>query len=583
MRIIPSQPSLQSNDKSWWAFLALAALLMCPVLAVTAYSYFTMKKELTQMTFYRREAVADLTVKALKERLDHVVDVGNALAVRGQLLQFIKKKRWDMAVATLSDVPREYPYIKRVFLTNQAGLFMGGVPPLRGTIGKDQIPRDWYRDAGHKREPYISEVYRAASPPGYNMISEAFPLKNDDGNVLGVLVIQVQLEKLLDWAKDVKSGPFELIYFTDRRGRLIASSQPFPHASPLADFSRIPPVQKALQGAYGLDVSFNPIRRTKTVSAYASVPDYGWVVVVSQPLWAAVEERDAALASIKHIYMAFIVLTGFFCVVIITFMIQRKRRGEELFQRTMALARSNAEKEQLEAFAAVASHNLQTPLTKIIGSCVLLRNHCAQAFNQEGMSHLEQIMDVAKRASQFLESLVTFVRIATQPQQLESVDLEEVVGDVIADMEDQITASEARIEIGNLPRVRADRALMKELFRNLISNAVQFRKKNGIPLIKIYSLGIVNDNAQITVEDNGIGFDEKYSDAIFHPFERLHALNASEGRGLGLAICRKIVLRHNGGIVARSTPGQGSAFIVTLPALSPTSAGVQAGQPFLKV
>jgi signal transduction histidine kinase len=144
---------------------------------------------------------------------------------------------------------------------------------------------------------------------------------------------------------------------------------------------------------------------------------------------------------------------------------------------------------------------------------------------------------------------------------------------VAGDLEASIRETGGRIEIGDLPKIESDPTQMRQLFQNLIGNALKFHGDEK-PVVKIYGRPgggetTRDGQCQIFVEDNGIGFDEKYLDRIFTPFQRLHRREAYEGTGIGLAICRKIADRHGGSITAKSAPGKGSTFIVTLPAKQP--------------
>ena len=141
----------------------------------------------------------------------------------------------------------------------------------------------------------------------------------------------------------------------------------------------------------------------------------------------------------------------------------------------------------------------------------------------------------------------------------------DVAREALLYLELQITKTQARIEIGDLPTVPGDKFQLRQLFQNLISNAIKFSKADTVPRIGIESRLPGDGRAEILVKDNGIGFDEKYTDRIFKPFERLHSRSDYEGSGMGLAICQKIVLRHKGMITAKSAPGAGTTFIVTLP------------------
>ena len=128
-----------------------------------------------------------------------------------------------------------------------------------------------------------------------------------------------------------------------------------------------------------------------------------------------------------------------------------------------------------------------------------------------------------------------------------------------------IKETSARVEVGDLPAVRADRVQMVQLFQNLIGNALKFHRDGEAPHVKIFARQIGNKFYEIHVEDNGIGFEEEYAEKIFVPFQRLHGRSSYEGMGIGLAICKKIVERHGGSITAKSTPGKGATFIVSLP------------------
>jgi len=172
-----------------------------------------------------------------------------------------------------------------------------------------------------------------------------------------------------------------------------------------------------------------------------------------------------------------------------------------------------------------------------------------------------------------IQDLLTLSRVASNSKPFTQVDLGEVVRTVVSDLEMRVQDSGGRVEIGELPVISGDRGQMAQLFQNLIGNGLKFRKPGQNPLVKILSepetLASGEARWGITVEDDGIGFDEKYRDRIFQIFQRLHGRNEYEGTGIGLAICRKIVDRHGGAITATSSPGAGAKFIITLPRQTP--------------
>ena len=220
--------------------------------------------------------------------------------------------------------------------------------------------------------------------------------------------------------------------------------------------------------------------------------------------------------------------------------------------------------QELEDFAFVVSHDLQEPLRKIqtFGS-MLMKEHKGK-LDEQAQAHLSRITGSAKRMSDSLHSLLNYSRIASEPCRCEVVDLNAVVRDIAGEFEFAISQAGGNIEIGNLPEVEADTTQMRHLLQNLVDNSIKYCKDDQSPLVKIHGEQS-GGTCSIFVEDNGIGFDERYLDLIFKPFQQLHGRGNYEGTGMGLALCRKIVERHEGSITARSIPGLGSTFIVRLP------------------
>lgn len=244
---------------------------------------------------------------------------------------------------------------------------------------------------------------------------------------------------------------------------------------------------------------------------------------------------------------------------------QAKLLEQETRQRE-ELTRSN---EELQQFAFIASHDLQEPLRKITAFGDRLKATCENALTDKGYDYLQRMQNAAERMQALIEDLLTLSRITTRAQPFVEVNLARVTQEVLSDLEIRIAQTGARIEVGELPTIKADPLQMRQLLQNLIGNALKFHRKQEPPFVKIYSETTTNqqlssDYCQIIVKDNGIGFDEKYLDRIFNVFQRLHGRTEYEGTGMGLAICRKIVERHQGSIIAKSEPGKGASFIVTL-------------------
>ena len=244
---------------------------------------------------------------------------------------------------------------------------------------------------------------------------------------------------------------------------------------------------------------------------------------------------------------------------------QAKLLEQETRQR-QKLARSN---EELQQFAFIASHDLQEPLRKIIAFGDRLQVTCSEALSPQGLDYLQRMQNAAGRMQTLIEDLLTLSRVTTRAQPFVTVNLTQIVQEVLSDLEIRIQQTQANIEIGELPTINADPLQIRQLLQNLIGNALKFHRDSVPPMVSIYFQELETEEdlrwCEIIVKDNGIGFNEKYLDRIFNVFQRLHGRSEYEGTGMGLAICRKIVERHRGRITAKSEPGKGTSFIVTLP------------------
>ncbi len=226
------------------------------------------------------------------------------------------------------------------------------------------------------------------------------------------------------------------------------------------------------------------------------------------------------------------------------------------------LERSN---DALDEFAAVASHDLQEPLRKILSFGEQLVATAGPALEGDARRHVERMLGAADRMRTLISDLLTYSQVATRVVPFAATDLAGVAREVVADLEATIADAGGRIVIGELPVIDADTAQMRQLLQNLLGNALKYRRKDVPPVVRLSSACSGGRNCTITVADNGIGFNDRYAEKIFKMFERLHARTQYAGSGIGLAICRKIVERHGGTIAATSTAGQGATFTVTLP------------------
>ncbi len=255
---------------------------------------------------------------------------------------------------------------------------------------------------------------------------------------------------------------------------------------------------------------------------------------------------------------------------------RRKKAEREQARYAAELERSNRE---LEQFAYAASHDLQEPLRKIRTFGDRLQIKCGDKLDDDEQDTMQRILSAAARMQTLIDGLLSLSRVTTQAQNFTTVDLAKIAGEVVTDLESQIERVGGSVEVGHLPTIQADSLQMRQLLQNLIGNALKFHRVEEPPVVKVHGRFVqgrtarksghsgAEEQCKIVVEDNGIGFEEKYRERIFGVFQRLHPRDVFEGTGIGLALCRKIVDRHGGKIDVQSIPGKGSTFEVTLPAV----------------
>jgi signal transduction histidine kinase len=218
----------------------------------------------------------------------------------------------------------------------------------------------------------------------------------------------------------------------------------------------------------------------------------------------------------------------------------------------------------LQDFVFITSHDLQEPLRKLQVFGDRLKSMYGDVLEERGRDFLSKMISSAARMRSLILDLLKYNGITEKGESFTEVDLKKMLEETVLTLSARIEEAGGLVEVGDLPVIEASATMIGQLFQNLIENALKYRGEEN-PRVKVYSTGLTNGTCEILVEDNGIGFEEKYADLIFKPFKRLHQKYSYEGTGMGLAICRRIVERHGGKITARGTPGKGSTFIIDLP------------------
>lgn len=549
----PSLARSRQRSHAW-----LVGLAFVPMLALALYSYSELYGGMTRAVYDRCQSVSELAALILEEKFDRLKDVASSLATRKHFLKVTDAGDWASAIAIIRHVPDDFPYVERVFLADANGTLMAQYPELAGSVGKNFAHRDWYQGARRTGDIYVSKIYKRSAEPQYNVIALAAPLKPDGVRTAGYLVLQIRLGTFVEWSSEIrkKMSSGASLYFTDPDGNVAGHSK-FEDTGPIVNFSEVTPVKKALLGLNGVEPSFtNPlVDDALRVAGYTPVPRYGWTAILSEPRTEAFALRTHSLALLGALYGTLVALSGALVAVAV-------RNHQRLLKSEREMSLVKAEREQLELFAFVASHDLQEPLQKIVSFGELLRASANAKLNDQERHYFDRIQAACARMRQMMEDLKKYSR--TRSAELKSVRLEDVVDASVRELEGSLRDAGAVVEWKDLPQVVGDETQLKHLFHNLLENSIKYRGAAPLKII-IESRPVDKNRFELVVTDNGVGFDPQYSETIFTPFKRLHTQSQVPGSGMGLAICRKIVALHGGTIRAESERGRGSTFVISLP------------------
>jgi len=287
------------------------ALFVLPIFFVATYLVVREYNNQTSTALDRREALANLGALLIHEKFDGIIDVGTSLASRAMVYKNIEKGDWSASIESLSNLSQTFPYIDSVGIFDKEGVLKAIIPPMPEVTGKSFVYRDYYKGVSKEWKPYVSETFKRAVEPKYNVVSIAIPIRSDDQKILGILLLTIKLETVVGWGNELNVGHAGFIYIVDKKGQLVAH----PHMKSdgdTPDFSSVAVVQKLLKGEHGVEVFFDSIDNDEDLVAYAPVQDYGFGVMVAQPTDVAFAERKNKLTE-YILFWAIIIIaaTGF--------------------------------------------------------------------------------------------------------------------------------------------------------------------------------------------------------------------------------------------------------------------------------
>lgn len=533
-------------------------------------SYRVVDQELTEAALSRRASVSYLAAAVLAEKFDRLVDIGTSLATRVRFRQLVETGRWAEAVKILREIPRDFPFVDRITLNDLRGILMADVPEAASVKGQSFADRDWYQAMMRDGKPYVSQLYRRTAPPQANVFAAAIPIRSAAGRLLGILVMQVRSDTFFEWTKGIDIGPEGTVYVVDHRGTLAYRGN---IASPgdLVELSARPEVQRLLQGSGGVHVVSDPVEGKNLVVAYQPIKKHGWSVVLEQPAAAAFATRDDQLRRIFFAYALNLTFLAFVALLVSLIVMQHRQARSDrtanveleqrVAERTAELEVSNSE---LESFSYSVSHDLRAPLRAIDGFAEMLQESYSERLDDEGKRKLKVIRESSQKMGQLIDDLLAFSRLGRQTVSATQVDMAAMATEVFEELIASSPEPRARFAIRPMPGAWCDRALIRQVWVNLLANAIKFSGKRPDPAIEV---GGYTEGAQniYYVRDNGAGFDMRYYKKLFGVFERLHSAAEFSGVGVGLAIVQRVIMRHRGRVWAEGKVGEGATFYFALP------------------
>jgi len=550
--------------------LRLAAVLTVAVLAiagVSAHRYVTLERELTEAALARRAALAALAATTLSEKLERLVDIGTALATRVRFQELVAAGRWAEAIQILRRVPEDFAYLDRVFVADVRGTLTADTPELPGVRGTNFADRDWFKGVSGNWQPYVSQLYRRAAAPRRQVIAIAVPIRSVESVVAGILVLQVKLETFFEWARRIDFGPGARVLVVDRDGHAAFDST-VPLETSAQDPGVTRPVRRLNRGASGVEIEQGRATGEERVVSYAAAA-HGWGVVIEQPADTTFAGRNELLEQLL-IDAGLIGLLAVAAIALATGILLQRRRAQadraykqelekRVAERTAELKALNAE---LESFSYSVSHDLRAPLRAIDGYSRMIEEDYDARLDDEGRRLIAVVRESAARMRRMIDDLLEFSRIGRKALAMAPVEMNALAKEVAAEL--QRASPRAQVEIGALPMARGDPALLRQVWANLIGNALKYSGKRETPRIEIGGR-VEGDRALYWVDDNGAGFDMRYAGKLFGVFQRLHQEDEFPGTGVGLAIVQRILTRHGGRVWAEGQPDKGATFRFALP------------------
>ncbi|AZT84843.1 sensor histidine kinase [Marinobacter sp. NP-4(2019)] len=534
--------------------LVFAALLFALLIfLIITFAHRSIEQELTR----NNASMVGLVQQVVGEYFSSFADMGRLVSQRPDLIDAVRERDVERVRAHLRALVASHPDNSRAFIADAGGVLRYDYPVDASVLGQDFSYRDWYRGVSEDQRPYLSLIYQRAALDAPYVVALATPIRSD-GEILGYLVYQRTVQGLAAWISRYSPQP-GAIRMIDRQGTA-AQIQADKPADLWADHEL---ARRALAGNTGTGHGMDPQSGEESLISYGPVEPFGWAVVVSRP-WNAVfgTARDLAWHIVGFALLALLIMgvMGYFWLRTLM-QYQRSLEGRNEAVNDYA-ERLHAANQELESFTYSVSHDLRSPLRAMNGFSRILAEEYREELPEKARRYIGLVRENAVQMGQLVDDLLAFSRLGRHSLKIQSVDPNPIVSEVL---EEIVTEEDRNSEIQrqDLDACRADASLLRQVFSNLISNALKYSRKSEQPKITI-GCETQGDEVIYYVMDNGVGFDMTYAHKLFGVFQRLHRAEDFPGTGVGLAIVHRIVDRHGGRIWAEAKPDEGATFFFTL-------------------
>lgn len=551
--ITAAEPSYLARKITLGVMVFAALLFALLIFLIITFAHRSIEQELTKSN----ALMVGLVRQVVSEYFSSFSDKAVLVAQRPDLIDALEQRDVERVRTHLRALVASHPDNSRAFIADAGGVLRYDHPVDASVQGQDFSYRDWYLGVSEAQRPYLSLIYQRVALDAPYVVALATPIRSD-GDMLGYLVYQRTVQGLAAWIARYSPEP-GVIRMIDRQGTAAQIRADAP-GDLWADHEL---VRLALAGGTGTGHGVDPESGEKSLISYGPVEPFGWAVVVSQP-WNAIFgiARELAWHIVGFALLALLILGGmgyFWLRTLMQYQRSLEGRNEAVNDYAKKLHAANQE---LESFTYSVSHDLRSPLRAMDGFSRILAEEYRENLPEKARRYVGLVRQNAVQMGQLVDDLLAFSRLGRHSLRIQPVDPNPIVSEVL---EEIVTDEDRNSEIQHqdLEACRADPSLLRQVFSNLISNALKYSRKSEHPMITI-GCEAQGDEVVYCVRDNGVGFDMAYAHKLFGVFQRLHRAEDFPGTGVGLAIVHRIVERHGGRIWAEARPEQGATFYFTL-------------------